>query len=86
MASMPLPRSLRALLPHGMDGFTALMMGVFGLGSWIAINGLFAELPLVVDTLPEGWAIASYCAVAVQLANIGPITYAAVKHWQVRVV
>uniref|UniRef100_UPI0037E9A1BB solute carrier family 52, riboflavin transporter, member 3-A n=1 Tax=Semicossyphus pulcher TaxID=241346 RepID=UPI0037E9A1BB len=45
----------------------------FGLGSWVAVNGLWVELPLIVNTLPEGWELPSYLTVIIQLANIGPL-------------
>lgn len=50
-----------------------LLVCAFGLGSWLAVNGLFVELPLLVEELPEGWGLPSYLAVIVQLANVGPI-------------
>lgn len=43
------------------------------MGSWIAINGLWVELPILVDQLPEGWNLPSYMTVIIQIANIGPI-------------
>ncbi|KAL6119378.1 slc52a3 [Pungitius sinensis] len=55
-----------ALLVH-------LLACAFGLGSWVAVNGLWVELPLVVNTLPEGWDLPSYLTVIVQLANVGPL-------------
>ncbi|CAL9703280.1 unnamed protein product [Knipowitschia caucasica] len=45
----------------------------FGLGSWVAVNGLWVELPLIVNTLPEGWDLPSYLTVIIQLANLGPM-------------
>jgi hypothetical protein len=45
---------------------------VLGLGSWITINGIFAELPLFVNDTPEGWALGSYLGLVIQLANLGP--------------
>ncbi|KAL2076265.1 hypothetical protein ACEWY4_028138 [Coilia grayii] len=45
----------------------------FGLGSWVAVNGLWVELPLLVGVLPEGWALPSYLTVIIQLANVGPL-------------
>ncbi|XP_030640322.1 solute carrier family 52, riboflavin transporter, member 3-A [Chanos chanos] len=45
----------------------------FGLGSWVAINGLWVELPLIVNVLPEGWDLPSYLTVIIQLANLGPL-------------
>ncbi|KAF3697219.1 Solute carrier family 52, riboflavin transporter, member 3-A Riboflavin transporter 2-A [Channa argus] len=45
----------------------------FGLGSWVAVNGLWVELPLIVNILPEGWELPSYLTVIIQLANLGPL-------------
>ncbi|XP_010888901.1 solute carrier family 52, riboflavin transporter, member 3-A [Esox lucius] len=45
----------------------------FGLGSWVAVNGLWVELPLIVNILPEGWDLPSYMTVIIQLANLGPL-------------
>lgn len=55
-----------ALLVH-------LLACAFGLGSWVAVNGMWVELPLIVNTLPEGWELPSYLTVIIQLANIGPL-------------
>ncbi|TKS76809.1 Solute carrier family 52, riboflavin transporter, member 3-A [Collichthys lucidus] len=55
-----------ALLVH-------LLACAFGLGSWLAVNGLWVELPLIVNTLPEGWELPSYLTVIIQAANIGPL-------------
>lgn len=46
---------------------------VFAMASWIDINGVWVELPLLVPRLPEGWGLPSYMAVLIQLANIGPL-------------
>ncbi|XP_041060404.1 solute carrier family 52, riboflavin transporter, member 3-A [Carcharodon carcharias] len=46
---------------------------IFGTGSWVAINGLWVELPLIVNVLPEGWDLPSYLTVIIQLANVGPL-------------
>mmetsp|Transcript_56336 Transcript_56336/g.121392 ORF Transcript_56336/g.121392 Transcript_56336/m.121392 type:complete len:463 (-) Transcript_56336:12-1400(-) len=48
---------------------------LFGAGSWLTVNGLFTELPLLVARLPESWRLASVLAVAVQLANVGPFLF-----------
>uniref|UniRef100_A0A8D0CLJ4 Riboflavin transporter n=1 Tax=Scleropages formosus TaxID=113540 RepID=A0A8D0CLJ4_SCLFO len=55
-----------ALLVH-------LLSCSFGLGSWVAVNGLWVELPLIVNQLPEGWDLPSYLTVIIQLANLGPL-------------
>eukprot|EP00094_Tigriopus_californicus_P000789 TCALIF_00763-PA protein Name:"Similar to slc52a3a Solute carrier family 52, riboflavin transporter, member 3-A (Danio rerio)" AED:0.04 eAED:0.04 QI:0/0.5/0.4/0.6/1/1/5/1316/520 len=54
-----------------LDGLAIL----FGISSWISINGLWVELPLLVDQLPESWALASYLSIIIQIANLGPICY-----------
>ncbi|XP_033729609.1 solute carrier family 52, riboflavin transporter, member 3-B-like [Pecten maximus] len=46
---------------------------LFGVGSWVAVNGLLIELPVLVPHLPEGWALPSYLVMIIQPANIGPI-------------
>ena len=51
----------------------------FGISSWIEINGLWVETPILVQRLPEAWKLASYIVVITQLANIGPITYSIFK-------
>lgn len=49
MAAPPLGRLL----------WTHLLVALFGMGSWAAINGIWVELPVVVKDLPEGkWACA----------------------------
>ena len=57
------------------------MVCLFGIGSWIAINGIWVELPNLVNEVPEKWKLASYLTVMCQLANIGPIFYALVKKY-----
>ncbi|XP_067871850.1 riboflavin transporter 2 [Heterodontus francisci] len=55
-----------ALIVHG-------LAALFGLGSWIAINGLWVELPLIVPEIPEGWYLPSYLTIIIQFANLGPL-------------
>lgn len=55
-----------ALLVH-------MLACAFGLASWVAVNGLWVELPLIVNALPEAWELPSYLTVIIQLANLGPL-------------
>lgn len=48
---------------------------LFGMGSWIAITGLWLEMPLLIERLPEGWRLASHLNIMIQIANIGPLVY-----------
>ncbi|ELU14110.1 hypothetical protein CAPTEDRAFT_180718 [Capitella teleta] len=63
----------------------------FAISSWIDINGLWVEVPLLINDLPEGWNIPSYLVIIIQVANIGPLCYTVanrvwphrVKEWPV---
>ncbi|KAM3858090.1 riboflavin transporter 2 [Diretmus argenteus] len=56
-----------------MSLFTHLLACLFGMGSWVSINGLWVELPLIVPQIPEGWFLPSYLSVLIQMANVGPL-------------
>ncbi|KAJ8411590.1 hypothetical protein AAFF_G00163980 [Aldrovandia affinis] len=56
-----------------MSLFTHVLACLFGMGSWVAINGMWVELPLIVPAIPEGWYLPSYLTVLIQMANIGPL-------------
>lgn len=47
----------------------------FGTGSWVELNGIWVELPLLVNQSPQGWSLPSYISIVVQIANIGPLLY-----------
>eukprot|EP00747_Dinoflagellata_sp_TGD_P021609 gnl/TRDRNA2_/TRDRNA2_128593_c0_seq1.p1 gnl/TRDRNA2_/TRDRNA2_128593_c0~~gnl/TRDRNA2_/TRDRNA2_128593_c0_seq1.p1 ORF type:complete len:459 (-),score=46.17 gnl/TRDRNA2_/TRDRNA2_128593_c0_seq1:185-1561(-) len=64
-------------------GVTYVLFLVFGIGSWLTVNGLFTELPLLVTELPEGWRLASMIAVVVQLGNLGPVLFLSAR-WCLR--
>lgn len=55
---------------------------LFAISSWIDINGLFVELPLLVQVLPEGWNLPSYLVIIIQIANVGPLTYVLLKKFK----
>ncbi|NXS63719.1 S52A3 protein, partial [Brachypteracias leptosomus] len=52
---------------------THLLACAFGTGSWVAVNGLWVELPLLVTVLPEQWDLPSYITIIIQMANVGPL-------------
>ncbi|XP_051247483.1 riboflavin transporter 2 [Dicentrarchus labrax] len=56
-----------------MSLLTHLWACLFGMGSWVSINGLWVELPLIVPQIPEGWYLPSYLSVLIQMANVGPL-------------
>ncbi|XP_058142818.1 solute carrier family 52, riboflavin transporter, member 3 isoform X2 [Dasypus novemcinctus] len=61
---------------------THLLVSAFGMGSWVTINGLWVEVPLLVMELPEGWFLPSYLTVLIQLANVGPLLVTLLHHFR----
>lgn len=53
-----------------------VLMVCWGIGTWLGVNGLYVQLPLLVERLPEGWALPSSMVIAIQLANVGMLLYA----------
>nr|XP_020453329.1 riboflavin transporter 2-like [Monopterus albus]XP_020453330.1 riboflavin transporter 2-like [Monopterus albus] len=56
-----------------MSLLTHLLACLFGTGSWVSVNGLWVELPLIVPHIPESWYLPSYLSILIQMANIGPL-------------
>ncbi|XP_052000598.1 solute carrier family 52, riboflavin transporter, member 3-B-like [Xyrauchen texanus] len=56
-----------------MSLLTHVLACLFGIGSWVTINGMWVELPLIVPEIPEGWYLPSYLTIIIQMANIGPL-------------
>ena len=52
---------------------TAFLLVIFALSTWLDINGVWVELPLIVNEAPEGWTLPSYLTLAIALSNIGPL-------------
>lgn len=65
-----------------MSLLTHILACLFGMGSWVAINGMWVELPLVVPKIPEGWYLPSYLTVLIQTANIGPLFITLMHHFR----
>jgi riboflavin transporter 2 len=54
--------------------YVAVML--FGMSTWISIVGVWVEMPLLVNQLPESWRLPSYLVIIIQCANFGPAMYA----------
>ncbi|XP_062986024.1 riboflavin transporter 2-like [Elgaria multicarinata webbii] len=52
-----------------------VLVCLLGMGSWVAINGMWVELPLIVPSVPEGWLLPSCLTIIIQLANVGPLAF-----------
>ena len=65
----PLTRRIRMTGLTGVDRrpLVDLLAMIFGVGAWVAVNGMWVELPLLVLHLPEGWNLPSYLSVIIQV-------------------
>lgn len=48
---------------------------LFGMCSWIGVTSVYLQLPIIISTAPEGWTLASYLVLTVQLGNVGSFAY-----------
>lgn len=59
---------------------THVLMALFAMGSWVSVNSLWVELPVVVNVLPEGWNLPAYLSVLIAFGNLGPIAVTITHH------
>mmetsp|Transcript_44007 Transcript_44007/g.61859 ORF Transcript_44007/g.61859 Transcript_44007/m.61859 type:complete len:450 (+) Transcript_44007:147-1496(+) len=55
--------------------FSIGLFAVLGVPSWIDLNGIYLQLPILLDVLPEGYSLPAYISISVQIANIFPVIY-----------
>lgn len=48
---------------------------LFGIGSWIGVTSSYVQVPLVVQTAPEGWTLSSQMSITVQSASIVSLVF-----------
>ncbi|KAG7278798.1 hypothetical protein CRUP_019104 [Coryphaenoides rupestris] len=56
-------------------------MALFSMGSWVSVNCLWVELPVIVNVLPEEWNLPAYLSVLIAFGNLGPVAVALTHHW-----
>lgn len=59
---------------------THALIALFAMGSWISVNSLWVELPVVVGVLPEGWNLPAYLSLLIAFGNLGPIAVTITHH------
>ncbi|CAF0851020.1 unnamed protein product [Rotaria sordida] len=52
---------------------------IFNLSTWIDINSVWIELPLIVNSAPEHWRLPSILSLVISLANIFPLIVAILR-------
>ncbi|KAL6460419.1 hypothetical protein MHYP_G00303850 [Metynnis hypsauchen] len=60
---------------------THILVALFGMGSWISVNSLWLELPVVVNILPEEWNLPAYLSVLIAFGNLGPVAVTLTHHF-----
>ncbi|XP_073668752.1 solute carrier family 52, riboflavin transporter, member 2 isoform X2 [Paramisgurnus dabryanus] len=60
---------------------THILVALFGMGSWISVNSLWVELPVVVGVLHEGWNLPAYLSVLIAFGNLGPVVVTLTHHF-----
>ena len=53
----------------------SILCVLFGIGTWLPINAIFTQMPILMHATPEGWSLPSYFTLSVQIANIVPFLY-----------
>ncbi|XP_061597289.1 solute carrier family 52, riboflavin transporter, member 2 [Cololabis saira] len=60
---------------------THVLTALFAMGSWVSVNCLWLELPVVVRVLPEAWNLPAYLTVVIALGNLGPVAVTLTHHF-----
>lgn len=60
-------------MQHVNEYITYILLTLVFLSSWTDINGIYAELPQIVLTQPEGWKLGAYLALITNFGNIAPL-------------
>lgn len=61
--------------------FVSTLIVMFIIGSWLNLNGVWIEFPLIVDQLPEGWRLPATMGLVSNLANIGVLIIAVIRRF-----
>lgn len=58
---------------------------LFGFSSWMGVNAVFLQVPIIIQDVPEGWKLSSFIVLVVQSGNIGPLFYTIIqKYWPIK--
>lgn len=61
---------------NGVSFRVFVIVMLFSMSTWVDVVGIWVEVPLLVNALPEGWGLPAILTIIIQCANIGPATYA----------
>ncbi|XP_076667007.1 solute carrier family 52, riboflavin transporter, member 3-A [Andrena cerasifolii] len=61
------------------------LITIFGISTWIGINGIYIQVPVLINTSPESWTLPAYLVLVIQSANVGPLFYTILKHFRYKI-
>lgn len=64
---------------RNVNWYVFIFVVLMTMGSWIDINGLWCQMPLMVHDLPEGWSLPSIVSLCMQISQVGPWSFLALK-------
>lgn len=73
-------RSLHFLWSKDRNILVDILALLLGTNSWLAVNPVYNQSPLLVHTAPEGWALPSYLSLFGNFANIAVVLYSIKQH------
>nr|XP_003707438.1 PREDICTED: solute carrier family 52, riboflavin transporter, member 3-A-like [Megachile rotundata] len=62
-----------------------ILITLFGISAWIGTNGIFIQTSVLINTLPESWALPAYLVLVIQAANFGPLFYTILQHFKCKI-
>jgi riboflavin transporter 2 len=68
-------------MPRCSTIFVSVLVVLFVVGSWLNLSGVWIEFPLIVDQLPEGWALPAIMGLIANLANVGVVIIAIIRQF-----
>lgn len=64
---------------YSLFSFDSKTKRLFGIGTWLNLNGIWIELPILVSVLPEKWSLSPDLGLASNIANVGPLIIALIR-------
>lgn len=62
-----------------------ILVLIFGISTWIGINAIYVQLPVIINASPEGWTLPAYLVLVIQAANVGPLFYSILKYFRYKI-
>lgn len=51
----------------------AILCVLFGIGTWMPVNAIYTQMPIFIQSAPEGWSLPSHFSLLTQMTNIATL-------------